>query len=47
MLPILTTLDDVRGMVAYLKNKPTGATSAEIKAALGASLIDPRKVSLT
>lgn len=32
-------------MLGYLKNKPTGATAAEIKAALGANVIDPRKLT--
>ncbi len=44
MLPILTTADDLRGIVKYLKNKPTGATLAEAKAAV-AKLLDPRKIS--
>src|SRR4051812_4498705 len=45
MLPILTTLEDVRALAAYLKNKPTGATTAEIKAALGSNIVDPRKIT--
>jgi len=45
VLPILTTLDDVRSLAAYLKNKPTGATVAEIKVALGSNVVDPRKVT--
>jgi hypothetical protein len=28
-LPITATADDVRGIIAYLKNKPTGATISE------------------
>jgi len=45
MLPVLTTLDDVRSIIAYLKNKPTGAAASEIKAAVGANAVDPRKLS--
>src|SRR5450631_2352544 len=45
MLPILTTLDDVRNLLNYLKNKPTGAVTAEIKATLGNNVIDPRKLA--
>jgi hypothetical protein len=45
MLPILTTLDDVRSLVGYLKTKPAGATSAEIKSALGSNVVDPRKLT--
>jgi hypothetical protein len=45
MLPILTTIDDVKGLVAYLKNKPTGAMIADIKAALGTNVVDPRKMA--
>jgi len=45
MLPILTTVDDVRNLVAYLKNKAMGATIAEIKAAVGANVVDPRKIA--
>ncbi len=45
MLPTLTTIDDVRSLVAYLKNKPTGATASEVKATVGANVMDPRKVT--
>jgi len=45
MLPILTTVDDVRNLVAYLKNKPTGATVPDIKATVGANVVDPRKIT--
>ena len=45
MLPVLTAIDDVKSLIAYLKNKPTGATSAEIKATLGANVVDPRKMA--
>lgn len=44
-LPILTTADDVKGIAAYLRNKPTGATVGEAKAALGAPALDGRKLS--
>jgi Predicted nucleotide-binding protein containing TIR-like domain len=42
-LPVLTTADDVRDLVGYLKTKPTGATIAEAKAAIKKSVLDPRK----
>lgn len=45
MLPILTTIDDARNLVAYLKNKPTGATVSEIKAAVGPGVVDGRKTA--
>jgi hypothetical protein len=44
-LPILTTADDAKGIAAYLRNKPTGATLSEAKAALGAPALDGRKIS--
>ena len=44
-LPILTTADDARAIVAYLKNKPTGATIAEAKAVVGKQVLDSRKIS--
>ena len=44
-LPILTTGDDVKGIVGYLRNKPTGATLSEAKAALGGPALDGRKLS--
>jgi len=44
-LPVLTTADDVREIVKYLKNKPTGATVGEAKAALKRQILDPRKMS--
>ena len=44
-LPLKTTADDVRKIVAYFKTKPTGATLTEAKASLGASLVDGRKVA--
>ncbi len=45
MLPVLTTIEDVRNLIGYLKNKPTGAASAEIRSALGGNTIDPRKIT--
>ena len=44
-LPILATAEDVRGIIAYLKNRPTGATIAEAKAAVKKQLLDGRKLS--
>jgi hypothetical protein len=44
-LPIAATAEDVRGIIAYLKNKPTGATISEAKAAVKKQLLDPRKLS--
>lgn len=43
-LPIKTTADDVRTIAAYLKNKPTGATIDEAKAAVGSTYLDGRKM---
>ncbi len=44
-LPIFTTVDDVRGIVAYLKTKPTGATITEAKAVVDKTLVDGRKLA--
>lgn len=44
-LPILTTTDDVQTIVSFLRNKPTGATLAETRAALGGAAVDGRKLS--
>jgi predicted nucleotide-binding protein with TIR-like domain len=44
-LPILTTADDVRLIVGYLKTKPTGATVAEAKAVVDKALLDGRKLA--
>jgi hypothetical protein len=44
-LPVKTTSDDVRGIVKYLKTKPTGATVPQAKAAVNKKLVDPRKMS--
>jgi predicted nucleotide-binding protein with TIR-like domain len=43
-LPIFTTGDDVREIVGYLKNKPTGATPAEGRAVVQRQL-DGRKIA--
>lgn len=45
MLPIFTTVEDVKSLVLYLKNKPTGATMTDIKAALGGNVVDGRKIT--
>lgn len=44
-LPILTTVDDVTGIVDYLRTKATGATLAEARAVVRAQILDPRKVT--
>lgn len=44
-LPIFTTVEDVRGIVAYLKTKPTGATVTEAKAIVDKTLVDGRKLA--
>jgi hypothetical protein len=44
-LPILTTTEDVLGIVSYLRNKPTGAPLSEIRAALGQPAVDGRKMA--
>ena len=44
-LPVLTTAEDVRELVRYLKNKPTGATIGEAKAAVKKQVLDPRKMT--
>ncbi len=44
-LPLRGSIDDIRAIVAYLRNKPTGATLDEVKAALGAKAVDVRKLS--
>ncbi len=40
-LPVLTTADDVRDLIAYLKTKPIN----EAKAAIKKSVLDPRKLT--
>lgn len=44
-LPVLTTADDVREIVRYLKNKATGADLSEAKAAVRRQVLDGRKLS--
>lgn len=44
-LPILTTGDDVKAIVDYLRTKPTGATLAESKAVVKKQVLDGRKLS--
>lgn len=44
-LPIMTTAEDVLAMVKYLKNKPTGATLSEARAAVGNKTTDGRKLA--
>lgn len=43
-LPIRATLEDVQQTCNYLANKPTGATSKEIKSVLGEKLSDARRL---
>ena len=44
-LPILTTAEDVTEVIRYLKNKPTGSTIEEARAAIKKQVLDPRKLS--
>ena len=44
-LPIQTTVEDLKGLVEYLKNKPTGATISEARAAVRKEILDPRKIT--
>ena len=44
-LPIITTRDDVDRIISYLKTKATGANIDEAKAAIGNTLLDPRKIT--
>jgi hypothetical protein len=44
-LPILTTSEDVKGIVDYLRTKPTGATLAEARAVVGKNILDGRKIA--
>ena len=45
MLPILTTGEDVKAIIDYLRTKPTGASFAEAKAVVKKQVLDPRKLS--
>jgi hypothetical protein len=45
MLPILTTGEDVKAIIDYLRTKPTGASFAEAKAVVKKQVLDSRKVS--
>ncbi len=44
-LPVLTTVDDVRDLVKFLKNKPMGASIKEAKSIVKKQVLDPRKVN--
>jgi hypothetical protein len=44
-LPVKTTVEDVRTITAYLRNKPAGATVDEAKAAVGTGVLDGRKLA--
>jgi hypothetical protein len=44
-LPVKTTVEDVREIVGYLRNKPTGASINEAKAAIRPQVLDGRKVA--
>lgn len=43
-LPVKTTVDDIDGIVSYLKTKPTGATVAEARGVVDGRLLDGRKL---
>ncbi len=43
-LPIKTTVEDVRTVVAYFRTKPAGATVSEAKGVIGATPLDGRKL---
>lgn len=45
MLPIMTSDEDVRAIIDYLKTKATGATVEEAKAAINKKYLDNRKLS--
>ena len=45
MLPIRTTLEDVKDVTAYLLKKPTGATVKEAKSVLDGKRLDGRKLT--
>jgi hypothetical protein len=44
-LPILTTGDDVRAIIEYLRTKPTGASVGEARAVVKKQVLDGRKIS--
>src|SRR6266498_5636401 len=44
-LPIRTTMEDIEALTGYLVTKPIGATAAEARAVLDASVLDGRKVN--
>lgn len=44
-LPVLTTVDDLKGVVDYLRGKAAGATLQEARSVLGRRYFDGRKVS--
>jgi hypothetical protein len=44
-LPVRTTMEDVMAVCGYLAKKPTGATLKEMKAVLGATSIETRKLN--
>jgi hypothetical protein len=45
VLPIRTTLADIKEVCSYLASKPTGATFSEAKAVLDPKRLDGRKLS--
>ena len=45
MLPVMTKIEDVLAVVAYLKTKATGATLNDAKATLPARVLDARKIA--
>lgn len=44
-VPVKTTMEDVDTIVGYLKNKPTGGTIADAKAAITGKPLDGRKLT--
>jgi len=45
MLPIRTTIEDIKAITGYLAKKPTGATLAEAKAVVSPSVLDGKKIN--
>ena len=43
-LPILTTTEDIDSIIAYLRNKPAGASVKDARAVIKETM-DPRKIS--